>query len=258
MLSSPDVECAILVIVCSGCSYPVIAPGGYLGCERCTGGLTCRCCTIERKVIRFALVVGPWNMRATLGFLFVLFICQSAAAVTHVITSHGESAGRYRCETVPGPTTLSWELATADNRRVGLTIHGIQPSPVLAQRGQLIIREDSVIDSAFNMHSGFTLDWTAFEAAANDPSFTQSLVTFGGMTSESPLIRTFSFDEHFELFGVSIILEDYIYPSPGAQGIPFMPHISVGASSPPPIVPEPNEFVLMSVAATFLGLRRRV
>ena len=144
-------------------------------------------------------------------------------------------------ETVP-PTTVTWELATAGDQRVGLTITGV---PEAGGTNQYYIYE---ADAAL-----YGLDWNAFEAAANDPAYTRSILTFGGVAMESPLNRDFQFGELVPEF-VTVLVYDFVYPS-DIFGFVLLPRVQAASSGPGAVIPEPTTLLLAGMFLLFSHVR---
>jgi hypothetical protein len=142
-------------------------------------------------------------------------------------------------EVVP-PATVSWELATAGDQRVGLTITGV---PIALPQIQYHIEEANAASYGF--------DWNAFVAAANDPAYTRSILTFSGVAKESPLIRDFEFGKFVPEF-VNVIVYDYWYPYDafGFVMFPDLQAFSIGY-----IIPEPNTLLLAGMFLLFHHVR---
>jgi hypothetical protein len=85
------------------------------------------------------------------------------------------------------PATLKWELATATDERVSATVNDIE-APGLGQQ----IWQVTEISAA-----EYGVDWDAWQSAALDPRFTRSLITFGSLTRESRIVRSYAFTDPF-------------------------------------------------------------
>ena len=180
-------------------------------------------------------------MKRILGFAAFAFVAATASAqVTHTI--HGDPM--YFGETVP-PATFKWELGTAANQRVtGALITGI-PGGAFSRMRQWGVRESTA--------AMFGVDWLAFQVAANDPAFTRSILTFGGVEKESPLVRSFT-PANFRLDSIGVNIDGYVYPA-NVLGFTLLPFVNAGAAMAPN-VPEPASWVL--VALCFLVLPQKL
>jgi hypothetical protein len=175
-----------------------------------------------------------------LGFLAALLAAGSSLAAT----IHGTYGSLNFPETVP-PATLTWQIATESDQRVGLTITGILPNQFGDQRQWSIKESDASL---------YGIDWDAFEAAANNPAFNRSILTFGGVVKEGPVVRDFAFGT-FRLDSFGVIVDDYVYPA-DRLGFTLLPIVNAGAAMTP-IIPEPNLFALFVSASGIVGFRFR-
>jgi hypothetical protein len=131
----------------------------------------------------------------------------------------------------PSPATIVWQLATSGGEHVDVTllVHAVPGG------GNL--------DFLFTEGSP-ELDFAAWSAAVNDPTFTRSIMDFGGFVKEQPFANQFA--PNFTLGQVYLRIEGY-----NSHSFPMTPKYIQAALGELPIVPEPAEwwqalFVLMA------------
>jgi hypothetical protein len=133
---------------------------------------------------------------------------------------------------VQPPATLTWEIATVDNQRVGLTINDIQPTSV----GQLMQWSITEANAA-----QYGVDWGAWQAAALNPAFTRSILRFGSTIKEGPLVRN-NFTDAFVLGSFGVGVDKYVWP-PDRLGFVLNPTVNAGAAGLQ-VIPEPATWLL--------------
>jgi hypothetical protein len=129
------------------------------------------------------------------------------------------------------PTSVSWRLATAEGEHVELAFSGIAPS--ISGQIQYVVTQDDPLG----------VDFQAWRAAASNPSYTRSIMTFGSVTNELPFSNPFN---EFELDRITLFILAY-NAVPDNPPNPTTVFIQAGLNDVLP-VPEPPTWLLFMLA----------
>jgi hypothetical protein len=159
-------------------------------------------------------------------YSFLAFIVALVPALAHAQPKFIRSDFEFTA--VAPPVSLSWQLATPGGEHVDLSITGIAPAAG-SQLAYIITPENA---------AQYSVDFSAWSLAVNDPAYSRSIMTWAGVTKESPVVHRFP---HLELDDLRVFVDDYWWPVPGGNN----PAIYVTAfASDNPVVPEPASWML--------------
>jgi hypothetical protein len=176
-------------------------------------------------------------MRWTAFVFFSAVICELAIGQDKYVESQVSFL------TIPPPATLKWQLATASGEDVVATIENI-PAQTFGG-GQ--IHYDITPENA----PEFGVDFAAWQIAVNDPAYNRSIITFGDMTQEAPVVRT---GTDLELDYLRIFLDNYRWPVPTGSSTSLT--VTVFATDAA-VVPEPHSLFMAAIAILALPIRPR-
>jgi hypothetical protein len=133
------------------------------------------------------------------------------------------------------PAALSWRLA----KQNGEFVEFIAPPATHTPR-QIVHLVTP------NNASEFGVDFSAWSAAVNDPSYNRSIISFGGVDKEEPWSNPWT---PFELERIALIVDDFdgrsTAPSVIGEVVDLIP------------VPEPGTSWIVATSAALLGLHAR-
>ncbi len=178
------------------------------------------------------------------SLLILLCLAQSASANTHLIFGHvhNMSIGELAAwSAVPLPTTLKWEIGTTSNERIGWTV------PITSNNGGF--QQAFEVTAATAAAAG--VDWSAWHSALNDPAYTRSFITIGGVEKEPSLVRYQNFAAPFDLDSLKLHVNDWGSVRNGF--IPAVRAIAIDYDA----VPEPASWLLMILGLLWVRRARR-
>lgn len=177
---------------------------------------------------------------------FVFLLLASPALADDVITS-GER--QFEFDPIAPPALVTWSVATADNRSVSLQVK------LFGNNGGFTRWEPAIAGNWPNFTNAIGeelaaycgMDFAAWRTALADAAYTRSIMQFGSVVQEQPLIRTGPASE-FDLHHFLIFPSSYFWPNwvPAKTGIHFSGHELK-------IVPEPSTWLLVLMAMLAAG-----
>lgn len=174
--------------------------------------------------------------RATVyALLIASFVSAPVALAQQVITS-----GFTFDPSPPSPTSVSWRLARQNDEHVEIAFDNIAARPG-GEQIAFVIESDNA--------ASLGVDFAAWSAAAIDPSYTRSIVTFGGVSMEKPFVAA---GPGFRLDRIFLFIDHWVWPP--RFGLPTNTSIQYGLRN---IVPEPTLLTLFVAAMAVCSTARR-
>jgi hypothetical protein len=180
-------------------------------------------------------------MRSVLCLAAVLVA--SPALGNHQKTFLHSGVFTFEQPTTPPPQPVSWTLATRDGRTVTAS------TQLVGLSGGSSMNRD-----IYPHNAGSILNWDAWANAIYDPAYTRSIVSFAGVTQESPLTR-YDYWRDLPLDRINLTLDGYYWPTDLARkvGAKVSVRNTVYVLQP---IPEPATLLLLLVAFAAFITRR--
>lgn len=194
------------------------------------GGLANHSC----EVLAMSKLVSVQN--AMLCLSLIAFSVSAPAALAQRIIISGFKFD----PSPPSPTSVSWRLERLNGDRVEIGFHNIASRP-LGDQIPFVIESDNA--------ASMGVDFAAWSAAAIDPSYTRSIVTFGGVSMEEPFVAA---GPEFRLERIFLFIDHWVWPP--RFGFPTDTAIQFGLRN---TVPEPTSLALVAAAMAVCSTARR-
>jgi hypothetical protein len=168
------------------------------------------------------------NLRFVAGLVLGMMASGGLAQPRQVITT----VHQFDPPSASPPTSVLWQLATATGEHVDLAFSGI--APVISGQIQYVMTPDAPLG----------VDFQAWRAAASDPAYTRSIMSFGAVTHEQPFENPF---DDFELDRITLFILEYRSTFLGGPPLPVTVYVQGSLTDFLP-VPEPASSLLFIMA----------
>jgi hypothetical protein len=128
--------------------------------------------------------------------LSVIVLLLPVAAALGQPARHIVSGAQFDAPLPPSPTSIAWQLATADGQFVEMSFSGVHERPL-------------PLSTSFVMTPELPLgvDFLAWQAAANDPAYNRSIMRLGSLERETPFLHDFHGGFHIDR--ITLTLYEY-------------------------------------------------